>query len=165
METADGRLLFCIPVPAAFIADLQETASVLNLMAHPADYSDPNYLVHKSKLNSVREQFPPRTEKYHDQVSRGFTLNAAFDCSPLAACWRRVMMLRRSLPTCWRCGVPGRVPQLWFRSSSQPACGVLTRLVVPANLLLLHGSRVHCLAYFPDIGPASVTLLSRSCPR
>jgi len=70
MRLADGRLVFFVPVPAAYIADLPEAANVLNVLCYPAKFSDPNYLVPKEELNSVRGVFAERTEEYHNQASQ-----------------------------------------------------------------------------------------------
>lgn len=41
---------FYVPVPAAYIADLPEAASIFNVAQHPAKFSDITTLVPKDKL-------------------------------------------------------------------------------------------------------------------
>lgn len=69
MQTASGRRFSCVPVLAFYIADLLETASLTNVLAYPAAFPDPTFLVPKHKLNCFDEEFPLRTEAYHNQAS------------------------------------------------------------------------------------------------
>ena len=77
MQTADGRRFHCATALAAWIADLQETASLVNVRAHPAEWSDPNYLVPRGELNSITGKFERRTERHHDKASPRHETHAA----------------------------------------------------------------------------------------
>ena len=100
MRLADGRLVFVVPVPAAYIADLPEAANVLNVLCYPARFSDPNQLVPKEELNSVRGVFTERTEEYHNQASqhRASSIRRLRGLAPRASSCARIashFMLRR----------------------------------------------------------------------
>ena len=100
MVTADGRRFHMVPLPLAWIADLLETANLLNVLAFPAAYPDPNFLVHKSQLNNPTDVFPLRTEAHHDKASHHLEHRHGLfpaPCHPAAA---RGSSIERRLSLC-----------------------------------------------------------------
>ena len=64
----DGVQRMFVPVPAAYIADLPEAASIFHIAPHPAAYSSSNSLIHKTKLGDPDHAAPPRHQKHMHQV-------------------------------------------------------------------------------------------------
>lgn len=100
MTTAAGTQCFCVLVLAAWIADLLETASLLNVRSFPSDYPDASFLVHKDQLNSVDGDFPRRTEEHHDKarqcpptatIVRAALVNASTSCRKTWPCVTQVV--------------------------------------------------------------------------
>jgi hypothetical protein len=74
----DGSRCFVVPLLVGWIADYQETCALLNVRGYPSSLPDPNYLVRKTQLNNVVDEFLPRTKKHHDKARRRRKHNTRF---------------------------------------------------------------------------------------
>ena len=67
-KLANGTECLFVPVLAEWIADLLETASLLNVRGFPSGFPDPNYIVNKKDLNSAERKFERQTEAHHKKA-------------------------------------------------------------------------------------------------
>lgn len=65
-----GAVLDMLPLPAAYIMDLQEAWKASGLRAFPSKFPDLDCMVPKAELNEARKSFAARTEKKMQSVSR-----------------------------------------------------------------------------------------------